>query len=100
MDKEFVPFGEEWEAEVMKLPKKVIIGLYRNVCLENNKNIPLDAEVKPACEWLEVDEEEGVTYETDCENKFVCGDYEELYKTFRYCIYCGGKIKVKKRKSV
>jgi len=59
-----------------------------------------DAEVKPACEWLEVDEEEGVTYETDCENKFVCGDYEELYKTFRYCIYCGGKIKVKKRKSV
>ena len=55
----------------------------------------------PPCEWLETDEDyEGVTYETDCENKFVCGDYEELYKTFRYCIYCGGKIKVKKRKSV
>ena len=57
MDKEFVPFGEEWEAEVMKLPKKVIIGLYRNVCLENNKNIPLDAEVKPACETLKIIDE-------------------------------------------
>ena len=59
----------------------------------------VEARVSPACEWLEVDEDEGVTYETDCENKFVCGEWEELYKTFEYCIYCGGKIKVKKSKN-
>ena len=63
-----------------------------------NSNL-VEARVSPACEWLEVDEDEGVTYETDCENKFVCGEWEELYKTFEYCIYCGGKIKVKKSKS-
>ena len=25
----YEPFGEEWEAEVMKLPKKMIIDLYK-----------------------------------------------------------------------
>jgi hypothetical protein len=28
----YEPFGEEWEAELMKLPKKFIIELYRKVC--------------------------------------------------------------------
>ena len=95
MDKEFVPFGEEWEAEVMKLPKKVIIGLYRNVCLENNKNIPLDAEVSDDfCIW-KYDEDDD-TYFTKCDNGFqvMNGSLEDNH--FSYCVYCGKKVKTKK----
>lgn len=31
-DENYEPFGEEWEKELMKLPKKYIIGLYKGVC--------------------------------------------------------------------
>jgi hypothetical protein len=30
----YIPFGEEWKNELMKLPKIMIINMYRNVCLE------------------------------------------------------------------
>jgi hypothetical protein len=30
----YIPFGEEWKDELMKLPKIMIINMYRNVCLE------------------------------------------------------------------
>lgn len=36
----FIPFGPEWEKEMMKLPKKVIIDMFRTKCIEvqNLKN--------------------------------------------------------------
>jgi len=30
----YEPFGEEWKNELMKLPKIMIINMYRNSCLE------------------------------------------------------------------
>lgn len=50
------------------------------------------------CEWLEVKEADGIMYETDCENGFICGDYERLYKDYKYCPYCGKPIKIKRVK--
>lgn len=32
--KNFQPFGEKWKDELMKLPKIMIINMFRNVCLE------------------------------------------------------------------
>lgn len=34
---EYEPFGLQWEKEVMKLPKKHIIDLYRKQCLERKR---------------------------------------------------------------
>lgn len=34
MEENYVRFGSEWEKELMKSPKKYIIELYRNVCIE------------------------------------------------------------------
>lgn len=34
IDEDYEPFGEEWKDELMKLPKIMIINMYRNVCLE------------------------------------------------------------------
>lgn len=33
----YVPFGEEWEKEMMKLPKKFIVEMYRKVCMEKQQ---------------------------------------------------------------
>lgn len=30
----YEPFGEEWKNELMKLPKIMVINMYRNMCLE------------------------------------------------------------------
>lgn len=30
----YEPYGDEWEKEVMKLPKKMIVDMYRNVCIK------------------------------------------------------------------
>lgn len=30
----YVPFGEEWEAELLKLPKKQLVAMYRNACIQ------------------------------------------------------------------
>ena len=30
----YQPYGEEWKDELMKLPKIMIINMYRNACLE------------------------------------------------------------------
>ena len=35
---EYVPYGEEWKNELMKMPKVVIINMYRNACLELEEN--------------------------------------------------------------
>lgn len=37
---EYIPFGPEWEKEMMKLPKKAIIDMFRTKCKEvqNLKN--------------------------------------------------------------
>ena len=37
-DEDYIPFGKEWEKELMKLPKRVIIDMYRKVCIKNQKN--------------------------------------------------------------
>jgi len=36
-EKEYVPFGEEWKNELMKLSKIHIISLYRMVCMERDE---------------------------------------------------------------
>lgn len=33
-EQDYIPYGEEWEAYLMKLPKKFIIDLYRKKCLK------------------------------------------------------------------
>jgi hypothetical protein len=33
-EEEYTPYGEEWKNELMKMPKIMIINMYRNVCLE------------------------------------------------------------------
>lgn len=37
---DFEPFGPEWEKEMMKLPKKAIIDLYRRACQEVPVSLP------------------------------------------------------------
>ena len=34
MSNKYVPFGPEWEADLMKMTKKEIIALYRIICLQ------------------------------------------------------------------
>ena len=34
---EYVPFGEEWKKELMKIPKRFIIDLYRKGCIKNQQ---------------------------------------------------------------
>lgn len=36
-DKEYIPFGEEWEKSVMRLSKASIVKMYRLVCIEKLK---------------------------------------------------------------
>jgi len=36
-EEKYQPYGEEWKNELMKLPKIMIINLYRNVCLEKDE---------------------------------------------------------------
>lgn len=36
IDKDYVPFGEEWAAYLKKQPKDFLIESYRRVCMENN----------------------------------------------------------------
>lgn len=33
-DKDYIPFGDEWEKAVMKLTKATIVKLYKKVCIE------------------------------------------------------------------
>ena len=32
-DEEYQPFGKEWRKDMMKLPKKVIVDMYRKSCI-------------------------------------------------------------------
>ena len=45
-DEDYIPFGKEWEKELMKLPKKFIIDMYRKVCINNQKKQSLIDEFK------------------------------------------------------
>lgn len=36
----YVPFGPEWEKEVMKLPKKFIVEMLRKALVANPKDTP------------------------------------------------------------
>ena len=47
MKVEYEPFGEEWELQMMKFPKKVLIDLYRKVCIKQQENDRLDPLVVP-----------------------------------------------------
>ena len=60
--------------------------------------VPLELPVsQDFCGWIRYYEIlEGYHYETDCGHGFVVGDGEKLYKDFKYCIYCGKKIRVSK----
>ena len=31
---EYEPYGSDWEKEMMKLPKKLLISMYKKKCLE------------------------------------------------------------------
>ena len=33
---EYQPYGPEWEAEMMKLPKKQVISMFRQKCFDND----------------------------------------------------------------
>jgi len=33
-DKEYEPFGDEWEKSMMQLSKKVLVDFYRRACKE------------------------------------------------------------------
>ena len=46
-DENYKPFGEEWKNELMKLPKIMIINMYRNTCLELGE---LQNAYKDACD--------------------------------------------------
>lgn len=35
---DFEPFGPEWEREMMKLPKKIIIEMFKNKCKESKSS--------------------------------------------------------------
>ena len=35
MKEEYIPFGDEWVAEVMKARKADIVAMYRKCCIEN-----------------------------------------------------------------
>lgn len=37
--KEYEPYGPEWEKEMMKLPKHLIIKLYRNACMDHKHDV-------------------------------------------------------------
>lgn len=34
----YIPFGEEWEKQIMKMNKKFIVGLYRAVAMKQQEN--------------------------------------------------------------
>nr|BDD47011.1 hypothetical protein 6 [Balneolaceae bacterium] len=36
VDPEYVPYGPEWEEQMMKHSKSELIDMYRKVCIENN----------------------------------------------------------------
>lgn len=46
---EFEPYNEQWEREMMRLPKPMLIKLYKEACLRNNDNVPVD---KPVSEKI------------------------------------------------
>lgn len=37
MPENYTPYGPEWEKEVMKMPKKAIIQLYKNQCIQRKR---------------------------------------------------------------
>ena len=43
-EKEFVPFGKEWESEMMRLSKKQLIALFKQMAQEQSK--PTDEGIK------------------------------------------------------
>jgi hypothetical protein len=43
----YEPYGEEWKDELMKLPKIMVINMYRNMCLERDE---LEKAYKDACD--------------------------------------------------
>ncbi len=48
IDKNYIPFGEEWKKELMKFNKKSLIELHKVVCIENQKErfiMPTDKEM-------------------------------------------------------
>ena len=52
---------------------------------------------KNNCVW-KIDNEMfyGITYLTSCGDSFLWGDCEKIPEDFKYCPYCGKKIKISK----
>ncbi len=38
MEELYEPFGEEWQKEILTMPKKAIVGLYRYECISRISN--------------------------------------------------------------
>lgn len=69
-DENYEPYGEEWEKELMKLPKKYLINLYRNVC---EKLQDKEAEIKELeIMYQEADEMAGMYEERARESEKEC----------------------------
>ena len=64
-EKHYEPFGEEWKDELMKLPKIMIINMYRNVCLEKQE---LDQAYSDAVNANGLQEERARQAEGECRN--------------------------------
>ena len=68
----YEPFGEEWEKELMKLPKKYIINLYRNVCTQiKDKEVEikeLEIMYSAACDSAGMYQERAIEAERECRN--------------------------------
>ena len=73
---------EGWTEEALPLAQK------RMAIIEKARSRPAPS---PDCTW-KLDDEYGM-YETGCGNAFECieGDIEE--NNFKFCPYCGGRIK-------
>lgn len=56
---DYIPYGPEWEKELMKLPKKFLIDRYREVC----QRIPNDEQYKLSALINFVNQEMGNTVE-------------------------------------
>jgi hypothetical protein len=64
-DKEYISYGEEWKDELMKLPKIMIINMYRNVCLEKDE---LNQAYQQACNEAGLQQERAKDAEREIRN--------------------------------
>ena len=71
-DEDYEPFGEEWKNHLMKLPKIVIINMFRNVCFEKQE---LEEMYSQAVDTAGAQEQRAREAERECRNFDKRGDW-------------------------